>query len=164
MLPKLPNADRIKKAQTISFSGINRNPAAPDGSIFQTKNMCADRAPLLSPRPARWRLGQYDKCRGIFAHNGLFLVDYKTIYKDGEIIGTANTSAQKRFALFNDAVTEQDYLIMFPDRQMINVTPDEQDTPPEEPNWKTGLYIQDLNVHFIKDPDGYWLEIVPERD
>ena len=153
MLPKLPNADRIKKAQTISFSGINRNPAAPDGSIFQTKNMCADRAPLLSPRPARWRLGQYDNCRGIFAYNGLYLADGNTIFKDGEIIGTASTSAQKRFALFSDAVTEQDYLIMFPDRQMINVTPDEQDTPPEEPNWKTGLYIQELDVHFIKDPD-----------
>ena len=153
MLPKLPNRDRIRKAITLKFSGINRNPAAPDGSIFQTRNMCADRAPLLSPRPARWRLGQYDKCRGIFAHNGLFLVDNKTIYKDGEIIGTASTSAQKRFALFNDAVTEQDYLIMFPDQQMINVTPDEQDMPPEEPNWKTGLYIQDLNVHFVKDPD-----------
>ena len=62
MLPNLPNRDQIKKAQTIKFEGINRNPNAPDGSIWWTKNMGSDRYPCLSPRKKRYLIGQFNDC------------------------------------------------------------------------------------------------------
>lgn len=139
MLPRLPNNDKIKKAQTISFGGINRQPNAPDGTIWWTRNMGSDRMPCLSPRKRRYYIGQYNECSGMFAYNGLYLVNDKTIYKDGVSIGTAKTNNEKKFAAFNDAVTNTDYILMWPDKQVI--TAEE-----EEASWQNGVFIEKVPI------------------
>jgi len=147
MLPKLPYSDNIRKAQAVTFSGINRNPAAPDASVFWTQNMGADRMPCLSPRKPRWLIGQYDDCHGIFAYNGLYMVRGTTLYKDGEPVCETPVESEKQFAHFNDPVSNEDYVIMFPDKVLI------KDTAPEPKEWKTGLYLSNVHANFLKDPD-----------
>jgi hypothetical protein len=146
MLPKLPNKDQIKKAQTIQFSGINRNPGAVDGTIWDTTNMGSDRMPCLSPRKRRYYIGQYSKCSGIFAHNGLYMVNDKTVYKDGVSVGEAKTNDDKFFAMFNDAVTNSDYLLMWPDKQSVNVVND------GEASWNPGVEIDNIPIQFRDAP------------
>ena len=147
MLPKLPYSDNIRKTQAVTFSGINRNPAAPDGSVFWTQNMGSDRMPCLSPRKPRWLIGQFDDCHGVFAYNGLYMVRGTTIYKDGEVIGEALEESDKQFAHFNDAVTLEDYVLMYPDKVIIG------NVPKRNTSWKTGLYVVAVNVRITKDPD-----------
>lgn len=147
MLPKLPYGDQIRKAQTVAFSGINRNPAAPDGSVYWTQNMGADRMPCLSPRKPRWFIGEFDDCKGVFAYNGLYMVRGTTIYKDGVEVGEAKNDSEKEFVHYNDAVTNEDYVIMFPDKVMI------RDSAPEPKQWKKGQYIVDVEANFFRDPD-----------
>ena len=142
MLPKLPNQDRIKKAQTVTFGGINRQPNAPDGSVYWTANMGSDRMPCLSPRKRRYYIGQYNNCCGMFAYNGLYMVLDKTIYKDGVTIGTAKTNKDKRFAVMNDAVTNVDQVVMFPDKQLIVVEND------GSADWQSGCYLDNVEVQF----------------
>lgn len=153
MLPKLPNRDRIRKAITLKFSGINRNPAANDGTIRDTMNMGSDRMPLLSPRKERYRLGRYADCCGVFAYNGLYLVDSaKVIYRDGAAIGLAANTEKKIFAVMNDQI------VMLPDKLLIETAPAIQ-----EPDFAKRKYIRDLPVHFLRDPDtGY--SIIELRD
>ena len=97
MLPILPNKDKIKKAQTINFSGINRQPNAPDGAIWDTINMSSDRMPCLSPRKKRHKVATYTQCRGIFAYNGLYVIEGDRIRKDGEVIGNTTNTQKKLF-------------------------------------------------------------------
>jgi len=142
MLPKLPNADKIKKAQTIQFSGINRNPAAVDGTLWDTHNMSADRMPCLSPRKPRYQFGQYDDCHGIYAYNGLYMVRGTTLYKDGTAIGELPTESDKQIVSMNGK------LIVYPDKSIVD-----QDSVSETTTWKNGLYLSDVKANFLKDPD-----------
>ena len=132
MLPKLPNADRIKKAQTISFSGINRNPGAIDGTLWYTKNMGSDRMPCLSPRKRRWEVGQFADCCGMFPYNGLYLVLGTDIQKDGVSIGTASNTERKMFAAMNRQI------IMYPDKLII------EDESEGESDWEPGIHVENI--------------------
>ena len=101
MLPRLPNKDQIKKAQTVQFSGLNKNPGAVDGTLWDTINMGSDRMPCLSPRKRRWQVGQFKDCCGMYPYNGLYLVLGTDIQKDGVSIGTASNTERKMFAAMN---------------------------------------------------------------
>lgn len=135
MLPKLPNKDQIKKAQTVTFSGINRQPNAPDGTVFWTKNMGSDRMPCLSPRKNRYLIGHYNNCCGMFAYNGLYLVDGTTIYHDGVAIGEALNDSDKLFAAMNDQI------VVLPDKILIDAAQGDAD-------WQTGYEYTITNVDF----------------
>ena len=140
MLPRMPHKDMIHQTQTLSFGGINRNPAAGDGSVFWTTNMGADRMPLLSPRKPRWRVGIYSECNGITAYNGLYMVLGDTVYKDGEALGELEqTGAKRRFAQMNGSV------IVFPDKAIVH-TGDVPQIDPEDVVWPADELIAE-SIH-----------------
>jgi hypothetical protein len=127
MLPRLPNTDQIRKAQTLSFGGINRNPAAGDGTIKDTVNMDTDRAPLLSPRKPRQKLAPMPSVQafGMTVINGDIFWCAKDgnevkLYKNATAIRTGLEASRKSFAVLNN------FLIIYPDRKILNL--DELDT------------------------------------
>lgn len=54
MLPGIPRASNPKTGVQIAFGGLNRNPGARDGAIYDMQNMVNDLYPVLSSRPGRW--------------------------------------------------------------------------------------------------------------
>lgn len=54
MLPGIPRASNPKTGVQIAFGGLNRNPGARDGAIYDMQNMVNDQYPVLSSRPGRW--------------------------------------------------------------------------------------------------------------
>ena len=135
MLPKLPNADKIKKAQTVTFGGINQNPGAADGTLWDTRNMGSDKMPCLAPRKRRWQVGQFKDCCGMYPYNGLYLVLGTDIQKDGVSIGTAANTERKTFAAMNKQI------IMYPDKLIID---DEYDG---EADWEPGIHVENIRVY-----------------
>lgn len=135
MLPKLPNRDQIKKAQTVQFSGLNKNPGAVDGTLWDTINMGSDRMPCLAPRKRRWQAGQFKDCCGMYPYNGLYLVLGTDIQKDGVSIGTASNTERKMFAAMNKQI------IMYPDKLIID---DEYDG---ESDWEPGIHVENIRVY-----------------
>lgn len=136
MLPNLPNRDNIKKDQTISFAGINRNPAAVDGTIKYTVNMGSDRMPFLCPRKRRFTIGQYSNCNGIYAYDGLWMVLGASVYRDGVKVCNALNAKEKKFAAMNDQI------IMFPDKVLIDAV--EQG----KADWNTSADIKKVSGKF----------------
>ena len=134
-LPRIPAKTGIRQTQTLTFGGINRNPAAGDGTVFRTQNMSSDRMPLLSPRKPRYRVGIYSECNGITAYNGLYMVLGNTVYKDGEVIGALESSgAKRRFAQMNGQI------IVFPDKAIIHAE-QTQTAEPDRSQWPTEAVI-----------------------
>lgn len=135
MLPRLPNKDQIKKAQTVQFSGLNKNPGAVDGTLWDTINMGSDRMPCLSPRKRRWQVGQFKDCCGMYPYNGLYLVLGTDIQKDGVSIGTASNTERKMFAAMNKQI------IMYPDKLIID------DEYEGESDWEPGIHVENIRVY-----------------
>ena len=123
MLAVLPNKDNIRKVQTLTFGGINRNTAAGDGTIRNTVNMDTDRMPLLAPRKPRQKLALMPGLQtfGMTAVNGDIFWTAKDgnevkLYRNGAAIRTGLEENQKSFAVLNG------YLIIFPDKKMLNLS------------------------------------------
>jgi hypothetical protein len=135
MLPRLPNTDKIKKAQTVQFSGMNKNPGAVDGTLWDTINMGSDKMPCLSPRKRRWQVGQFADCCGMYPYNGLYLVLGTDIQKDGVSIGTASNTERKMFAAMNKQI------IMYPDKLIID------DEYEGESDWEPGIHVENIRVY-----------------
>ena len=147
MLPRLPYTERNRQAQTYAFSGINRNPAAGDGSVFDTENMTSDQMPYLAPRKPRYRLGRYLGFNGMIGHDGLYMVLNDSAYKDGEYIGKLGNPLTER--IFADM---DDRIVVFPDKVMIRT--DGQKSEPEDVEWPDETVIAvgiqvDFNDHEI---------------
>lgn len=56
MLPRIPYRDNIRRRGQDDFRGINRNPFAGDGVIYDCRNMSARYYPAASTRPYRWTI------------------------------------------------------------------------------------------------------------
>lgn len=143
-LPRIPIKDRIRQQQSLSFGGINRNPAAADGTVFWTSNMGSDRAPLLAPRKPRYHIGRYSNCNGITAYNGLYMILENTVYKDGEALGQLeNSNAHRQFAQMNGQI------IVFPDKAILHA----EAVPvidPEAVHWPSeDLIVDNAAVEFF---------------
>ena len=113
MLPSLPNPSKIKKAQTITFSGINRQPNAPDGAIFNTTNMDSLRMPCLAPRKKRKIIHQSSTDHyGIYPYNGglIWVHGSMLLYNDKDI--SPISSGMKKIAAMND------WAIIYPDKKI----------------------------------------------
>lgn len=52
-------SDGIVKSKQTVFGGLNHNPGAGDGQIYEMRNMCSDYYPLLATRPKRKKRGAY---------------------------------------------------------------------------------------------------------
>ncbi len=116
-LPVLPNGDRIRKAQTVNFGGLNHNKSAQDGAIYDMWDMTSDEYPLLSSRDPRHTVRTVAKPNGLYANDGIYYVEGTRLKRmeDGSDteIGTLSDS-EKTFAVMGA------YLIIFPDKKYYN--------------------------------------------
>jgi len=61
VLPRIRYSDGIRRRGQDSFRGINRNPFAGDGVIFDSMNLSSRYYPAVSTRPKRWMIDLHDK-------------------------------------------------------------------------------------------------------
>lgn len=110
MLPYIPYGDKITARQQTGFGGLNHNPSAADGELYQAKNLTSDLYPLLSSRVARQEVTTLNKANGLFAKEKLAWVDGTNFYYGNELIGQVADS-HKTFASMGY------FLLIFPDKK-----------------------------------------------
>ena len=110
MLPYIPYGDKITARQQTGFGGLNHNPSAADGELYQAKNLTSDLYPLLSSRVARQEVTTLNKANGLFAKEKLAWVDGINFYYGNELIGQVADS-HKTFASMGY------FLLIFPDKK-----------------------------------------------
>ena len=113
-LPEVPYADGIGKGKQIRFTGLDHNPGAGDGALWDMKNLTSDCYPLLATRRKRRLCRSLTKPNGLFAWDALAWVDGTSFYYDGEVKGTV-TDGEKRFAAIGA------YIIILPDKKYYDV-------------------------------------------
>lgn len=112
-LPYLRYSDRITKSAQMQFGGLNHNPGATDGELWDMKNMTAMDYPLLATRPRR-RVGRtLTKGNGIYSWDGLCWVDGTQFFYKGEAVGEV-ADGLKSFAAMGA------YIIILPDKAYYN--------------------------------------------
>jgi hypothetical protein len=141
MLPRLPNADKIRKAQTIPFSGINRNPAAVDGTLFNTTNMDTERWPLLAPRKKRKVIEIGTRFRGMIPYNGLIYVNTTYVFWNGNRVGYFIDTDEQRYGMKQLAVMNG-WVLIFPNKQMLDLSRQNVRATPME------VHLRDLEIYF----------------
>ena len=112
-LPELVHADGIRKQTMLSFGGYNHNLTIREGDCYDQTNLSSERAPVLSPRSPRYHVRKLTTPNGLFAQDGLFLVDGTTFYAGDTEKGTV-TDSPKRFASLGA------YIIILPDKVYYN--------------------------------------------
>ncbi len=112
-LPRLRYADGIGKNGQTQFGGLNHNPGAGDGELWDMENLTGDLWPLLSTREKRWRLTTLNRPNGLFAWDGLIWVDGDGFYYKGERKGAVEDS-RKTFAALGA------YVVILPDKAYFN--------------------------------------------
>ncbi len=115
----MPNRDRIRKHQTIKFGGYDHNKSAQDGAIYDMQNMASDEYPLLATRKKRYKLRDLNSPRGIFAHDGVYVVEGTSLKllgaqaSDDRVIASVS-EGEKTFACLGP------YVIVLPDKIYYN--------------------------------------------
>ena len=117
-LPSMLYADNIKKGRQVKFGGLNHNPGAGDGELWNMRNLTSDYYPLLATRQKRRKLRDLDRPYGIFAWDGLAWVDGTDFCYRGEVKGTV-TASPKTFAALGA------YIVILPDKKYYNTETDE---------------------------------------
>lgn len=111
-------AGNIKKGRQTKFGGLNRNPGAGDGELWDMRNLTGDCFPLLATRQKRRKLRELNEPYGIFSWDGLAWVDGTDFYYKGAAKGKV-TASQKTFAALGA------YIVILPDKKYYNTQTDE---------------------------------------
>ncbi len=114
-LPSMVNRDNIRKTVQTVFGGYNHTNACAEGELYDMTNMSSDEYPLLSPRRPRVLVQTLEKPNGLFAKDGLLLVDGTDLYYQGVLRGYVADS-RKTFAAMGGRI------IILPDKMMLNTT------------------------------------------
>ncbi len=110
-LPSLPLKKRLTRSVVrTAFGGLDRNPGATDGELYDMYNLSARDYPLLSTRARRSLAGTLTAPGGIGAGDAPFWADGNSFLYDGTAVGTV-TPGEKVFALMGDKV------LIFPDKK-----------------------------------------------
>ena len=90
-LPSLPNARSILRpvVRTV-FGGLNHNPGAKDGELYDMRNLSAREYPLLSTRARRSLSATFTAPGGIGAGDAPFWVDGTSFLYAGTAVGTVS--------------------------------------------------------------------------
>ncbi|MBR3008348.1 MAG: hypothetical protein IKI35_05780 [Stomatobaculum sp.] len=109
-------ADGIGKAKQTSFRGLNHNPGAGDGQIYEMRNLCSDYYPLMATRPRRANTGLEfeDVPDALFVDDAVYATVNGYLYRDGVQICEAGSTEGSVMAKLND------YLIMMPGKRYYN--------------------------------------------
>jgi len=108
-LPAMRYGDGLRKSTQVKFGGLNHNPGAGDGELWDMRNLSGRLCPLLSTRPPRRLYRTLTAPGGLFAWDGLCWVDGDGFYYKGVRRGTV-TPGTKRFAALGA------YIIILPDK------------------------------------------------
>lgn len=110
-------ADGIIKNRQDRFGGLNHNPGAGDGQLYEMHNLGSDYYPLLATRAKRRKYRELTKCNGIFAAEELCWVDGTEFFYGGIKKGDVEDS-RKSFTAINGIV------IILPDRKYYDTVED----------------------------------------
>ena len=121
MLPGIPRASNPKTGVQTAFGGLNRNPGARDGAIYDMQNMVNDQYPVLSSRPGRWliRRGEPHAVVGFGEWGELIWTFNGDFYYGGELKGHFDYWAQYDTARF---VGIGNYIYIYPHNVVYNIT------------------------------------------
>jgi len=108
-LPAMRFGDGLRKNTQVKFGGLNHNPGAGDGELWDMRNLTGQFYPLLATRPLRRLYRTLSNPGGLFAWDALCWVDGSGFYYDGLRRGTVTPGA-KRFAALGA------YIIILPDK------------------------------------------------
>ncbi len=116
-LPMLPYAKSIMRSSPqTAFGGLNHNPGAGDGELYDMTNLSAGAYPLLSPRGKRGLEGTVASPGGIGALDKPFWVSGTAFYYDGTAVsGLTVAAGEKAFAAMGDRI------LIFPDKKYYDV-------------------------------------------
>ena len=118
-LPNLPYPKSIMRSSPqTAFGGLNHNPGAGDGELYDMTNLSAGAYPLLSPRGKRGSELQTPVTapRGLGAVDKPFWVDGTRFYYDGADKGAVTaTAADQVFAVLGDRIC------IFPAKKVYDV-------------------------------------------
>lgn len=133
-LPRMRYGSGIRQRQQTEFAGYDHNKGAEEGTLWDMENLSSRAYPLLTNRSKRVLCRTLTKPNGLYAHDGLFLVDGTTFYADGVARGTVSDS-KKTFASLGS------YIIILPDKKYYNLT--SEDFGSLESGWTGAATIQD---------------------
>ena len=154
-LPESVYADGIGKGTQIRFAGLDHNPGAGDGALWDMKNLTSDCYPLMATRQKRRFYRELVKPNGLFAWDALAWVDGTKFYYGGEEKG-AVTDGEKRFAAIGA------YLVILPDKKYYNTVSGEFGSL--ESSWSGAqltftngkLFGEDAEANTIRCADVAW--------
>ena len=115
-LPALPyRASVMRSSPQTRFGGLNHNPGAQDGEIYDMTNLSAGAWPLLSPRGKRGLENTIEAPGGIGARDRPFWASGTTFCYDGTAVsGLTLTAGQKVFAALGNRI------LIFPDKKYFD--------------------------------------------
>ncbi len=108
-LPRMANADNIRKTVQVKFRGYDHNEGAGNGTLWDMENLTGDNTPLLSTRKPRYLLDTLEHPGGIYGRDGLYWADSGGFYRNGEKKGDV-TQGEKFF------VSLGPFILIFPDK------------------------------------------------
>lgn len=115
ILPKLPNAAKLKKSYQVDFRGLNHTIAAADSEIYDMTNLSSDHYPVLSPRGKRKLIEALANPQAMICYGEhMAWIDRTNFYYDGEIYGTV-TAGEKTMAVLTDRI------IIMPDKKYFDL-------------------------------------------
>ncbi len=117
-LPGLPFGKNLMRPVVLTaFGGLNHNPGAKDGELYDMENLTGREWPLLSTRDRRSLLLTLAAPGGIGAGDAPFWADGTDFCYDGAVKGTV-TAGEKTFALMGERV------LIFPDKKYYDAGSD----------------------------------------
>lgn len=102
----------IEQSQTM-FGGREHRAAAGDGSIYDDRNVCADRYPALTVRPRREQRALVAKPNGLHIRDCVAWVDGKNLVIDGVSVAEVADSKKVLAGI-------QDKLVIWPDKVLYD--------------------------------------------
>lgn len=116
----LPNANvnSYGKAYQTLFAGLDRRRGAPDGSVYDMRNMSGDASPVASPRKPRYLVHTLSAPQGLVAANGIGYVDNGIFYYNGVSKITGLTAGEKTLVVMGVLI------LIFPDAKYYDTQSD----------------------------------------
>lgn len=127
-LPTAPYADGIMQHTNTAFGGLNHNPWAGSGELYDEQNISSDCYPLLAPRKKRFMLEGSERITGIAAtQSGIVYTTKDGLYLDdhGKIATLPVRTANRSLIVMGF------YIIIVPDMLIASLgSVDPNATPP----------------------------------
>lgn len=119
MLPNVPNDKGYGYNYFTTFGGINAQKGAKDGEISDMLNMTSDNYPVLSSRPTREYLSDYDNNLGFICYGDIIAYIEEGADKDIFHYGYNTKDLEKGGQ--REMLAMSNRILIFPDKKIYNV-------------------------------------------